>query len=76
MAEEKEKGTGAEAGKNPPSPPAPPAPPKAEPTKVRVIIPEGGTLGPKLLVNGDETDDADYVAILKQKGQKKVEAVK
>lgn len=42
--------------------------------KVRVIT--KGYLGPKLLKNGDITDDPEYVAILKQKGQKKVEAVK
>lgn len=42
--------------------------------QVRVI--REGTLGPKLLVKGDVTNDPDYVAILEQKGQKKVELVK
>jgi|CXWL01.1.fsa_nt_gi hypothetical protein len=51
-----------------------PPPAKKEVTHVRVI--SEGTLGPQLLVKGDVTDDPDYVAILKQKGQKKVEAVK
>lgn len=56
-----------------PTPPAPPA--EAKKKSVRVIV-ESGTLGPLLLVNGDITDDPDYVALLEIKGQKKVEAVK
>ncbi|HEV7701071.1 MAG TPA: hypothetical protein VGO43_12640 [Pyrinomonadaceae bacterium] len=56
--------------KNPPAPP----PAAKEVTQVRVI--SEGTLGHKLLQKGDVTSDPDYVAILKQKGQKKVEAVK
>ena len=52
-------------------------PPKTDPSKpksVRVIC--EGVLGPQLLVKGDVTADADYVAILEQKGQTKVELVK
>lgn len=41
--------------------------------RVRVIC--EGRLGHRLLTKGDETSDPRYVAILKQKGQKKVEAV-
>ena len=46
------------------------------PQHVRVIVPEGMTLGRRMLVNGDVTDDPDYVALLDVPGQKKVEAVK
>jgi len=55
-----------------------PAPPPAElqkpATRVRVLV--EGTLGPKLLTKGDETDDPDYVAILDIEGQTKVQLVK
>jgi len=47
----------------------------AKPKKVRVIV-EKGTLGPDLLVFGDETENPEYVALLEIKGQKKVVAVK
>lgn len=72
------KGSEANAGAdNPPAPPTiptPPPPAAEKPKRVRVIT--KGTLGPLLLKEGDETDDADYVAILKVKGQKKVVEVK
>lgn len=57
------------------TPKTPPAEPSAT-RRVRVTIAEGSTLGPQLLVNGDETDDPDYVAILDIEGQTKVELVK
>lgn len=57
------------------NPSPPPAPPVEKKKSVRVIV-EKGTLGPLLLVNGDITDDPDYVALLEVKGQKKVELVK
>ena len=44
------------------------------PKRVRVIC--EGTLGPRLLEKGEITDDPLYVAILEQKGQKKVALVK
>jgi hypothetical protein len=61
----------------PPAPTPPPAAKAAEPkeiTSVRVIC--EGPLGPKLLMKGAITDDPSYVAVLKVKGQKKVEAVR
>lgn len=69
---DKSKGKGGKA-KEPNAPALPPPPPAR---RVRVIVPEGTTLGPKLLVRGDETDDPDYVALLEVKGQKKVVLVK
>lgn len=62
-------GKSKEADKTPPTS-------EAKVKKVRVIVPEGTTLGRKLLTNGDITDDPDYLALLEVKGQKKVEAVK
>lgn len=60
----------------PPLKPPPPPPPAAEskPLEVRVIT--KGPLGPRLLMPGEITSDPAYVALLKVKGQKKVEAVK
>ena len=57
------------------NPNPPPTPPEAEKAK-RVRVVADGTLGPLLLEKGDETDNADYVALLKVKGQKKVVEVK
>lgn len=56
-----------------PTPTPTPAEP-TQPTQVRVIT--KGPLGPKLLMPGTITDLPEYVALLKVKGQKKVEAVK
>lgn len=54
--------------------------PKTEPAaktkKVKVIVPEGRTLGRLRLENGDITDEPDYVALLDVPGQTKVVAVK
>lgn len=67
------KGKGGTKGSEPAKPDAPKSdPPKTK--RVRVIC--EGTLGPKLLEMGEVTDDPLYVAILEQKGQKKVELVK
>lgn len=53
----------------------PPEPDETKKTKsVRVIC--EGVLGPKGLVKGEVTDAPEYVALLKVKGQKKVEEVK
>jgi hypothetical protein len=48
---------------------------KNTPKRVRVIC-ESDTLGHLLLKKGDVTDDKEYVALLKVKGQQKVEEVK
>jgi hypothetical protein len=45
-----------------------------KPKMVRVIC--EGVLGPLGLVKGETTSDLDYVALLKVKGQQKVEEVK
>lgn len=50
-----------------------PSPELKKAKQVRVIC--DGKLGPLLLEKGDVTSDPRYVAILAQKGQKKVEAV-
>ncbi len=47
---------------------------KNTPKRVRVIC--EGTLGHLLLKKGEVTADKDYVALLKVKGQQKVEEVK
>lgn len=49
-------------------------PEEETPKWVRVIC--DGVLGPKRLQKDEITDDPQYVAILKVKGQKKVEEVK
>lgn len=54
--------------------------PKSEPAakakKVRVIVPEGRTLGRLMLVKDQITDDPEYVALLDVPGQEKVALVK
>jgi len=77
MAEDK-KPANAGKDKDPEKNPTPPAPTPtpAKPKTVRVIVPEGTTLGRLMLTNGDTTADPEYVALLDIKGQKKVEAVK
>jgi hypothetical protein len=69
-------GEGATAPTPPAEDPKPPTPPEtaAKSKRVRVIC--EGTLGSKLLEKGTITDHPEYVAILEQKGQKKVELVK
>lgn len=78
MGKKDENETKPASGENPGQKPEQPGDGAPEPKKakkqVRVIC--EGTLGPKLLVKGDVTDDPSYVAILARKGQKKVEAVK
>lgn len=57
------------------NPPAPNAQKTEKTKRVRVIC--DGVLGPLGLVKGDETDDADYVALLKTKrGKTLVQEVK
>jgi len=62
-------------GKPQADPPKKDPPPTVEkPKRVRVIC--EGTLGPLLLKKNEETEDPAYVALLHEKGQKKVELVK